>query len=236
MSELTIEIGKRIRMFRKKRGLTLLQLSELIHKNLSTVSKYETGDISVDVETLYAIADALHVHIEQLIYLPSRQKEEAAEKSLCPNFFKGASRFYSYVFDGRSNQLSRCVFEIGPELDQGRSKITMYMNFSDYDHCEDCENTYQGYIKHYDAVTSILLTNQDTQMEVVHIQILATFMDSATKWGLFSGLSFRPMMPVASKMLFSRERLPETAKLIQQLKISREDIRILRLYNSFAIT
>lgn len=235
MSEITVEIGQRIRMFRKRRSLTLAQLSQLLDKNLSTVSKYETGDISVDVETLYRIADALHVHIEQLIYLPSRRREMAVQ-SPRPNFFRDTSRFYAYVFDGRSNRLIRCFFELGPEEEEGRGKISMYMNFSDYDHYEDCENTYRGYIRHYDAVTSMLLTNQDTQMEVVHIQILASFMDSATKWGLFSGLSFRPMMPVASKMLFSKERLTENAQLIQQLKISREDIRILKLYNSFAIT
>ncbi len=235
MSEITIEIGKRIRMFRKKRSLTLQQLSQLINKNLSTVSKYETGDISVDVETLYEIADALHVHIDQLIYLPAKQKIVTGLNP-CPNFFKDTSQFYSYVFDGRSNRLVRCVFEIRAESEETHNKISMYMNFSDYDNYEDCENTYQGYIKHYDAVTSMLLTNQDTPMEVVHIQILASFMDSVTKWGLFSGFSFRPMMPVASKMLFSKERLVEDAQLIKQLKISKEDIRILKLYNSFAIT
>lgn len=43
------------------------------------------------------------------------------------------------------------------------------------------------------------------------------------------------MMPIAAKMLFSRSRLPEDEALIRQLKISREDIRLLKLYNMFSV-
>ena len=43
------------------------------------------------------------------------------------------------------------------------------------------------------------------------------------------------MMPIAAKMLFSRERLKEDEELLRRLKISREDIRLLRLYNMFPV-
>jgi DNA-binding XRE family transcriptional regulator len=52
---------------RKTRKLTLAQLSQIIRKSQSTISKYETGEIVVDIETLYDIADALHIHAEQLL-------------------------------------------------------------------------------------------------------------------------------------------------------------------------
>lgn len=44
------------------------------------------------------------------------------------------------------------------------------------------------------------------------------------------------MMPVAAKMLLSRERLREDADLVKKLKISRDDIRLLKLYNMLAVT
>lgn len=44
------------------------------------------------------------------------------------------------------------------------------------------------------------------------------------------------MMPIAAKMLFSKEVLKEDARLIQQLKVSKDDIRILKLYNMMAVT
>lgn len=109
------------------------------------------------------------------------------------------------------------------------------MNFSSYDHYQNCENTYWGYIEHYDAVTNIVLTNQDTPMEKASVQILASYLDSDTKWGLWNGFSSRPMMPIAMKMLFSKTPLKEDLSLIRQLKVSKEDIRLLKLYNMLSV-
>ena len=109
------------------------------------------------------------------------------------------------------------------------------MNYKDFSNYQICENTDDGYIEHYDAVTNIQLTNQDSPMEKASAKILASYLDSDTKWGLFTGFSTRPMMPIAAKMLFSRKRLHPDAALAQRLKISREDIRLLRLYNMLSV-
>ena len=98
-----------------------------------------------------------------------------------------------------------------------------------------CENTYWGYIEHFDALTNIQLTNQDSPVEKASAQILASYLDTDTKWGLFNGFSSRPMMPIATKMLFSKTKLPEDEALLQGLKVSREDIRLLKLYNMFTV-
>ena len=73
-------------------------------------------------------------------------------------------------------------------------------------------------------------------MEHGSVQILAPFMDSDTKWGLWNGISSRPLMPVALKMLFSKKPLKEDDALRESLKISKEDIRTMKLYNFFAVT
>ncbi|MCF2718242.1 hypothetical protein LWE69_13900 [Paenibacillus sp. UKAQ_18] len=87
------------------------------------------------------------------------------------------------------------------------------------------ENLFHTY---YSAVESVI--------EKASVQILASYLTSDTKWGLFNGFSSRPMMPIAAKMLFSKEVLKEDARLIQQLKVSKDDIRILKLYNMMAVT
>lgn len=73
-------------------------------------------------------------------------------------------------------------------------------------------------------------------MEKASAQLLASYLDSDTKWGLFNGFSSRPMMPIAAKMLFSKEKLKEDDALLSSLKISKEDIRVMKLYNMMAIT
>lgn len=91
-------------------------------------------------------------------------------------------------------------------------------------------------IEHYDALTRISLVNKDTPMEKANVQILASYLDSDTKWGLFNGFSSRPMMPIAIKMLFSKTPLKEDSTLIHQLKVSKDDIRLLKLYNMLSVT
>ncbi len=72
-------------------------------------------------------------------------------------------------------------------------------------------------------------------MEKANAKVLASFLDSDTKWGLFNGFSSRPMMPIAVKMLFSKTPLTENEELIQLLKVSKEDIRLLKLYNMLSV-
>lgn len=235
MQEISTLVGKQIRTCRKQNKMTLEELSRIIGKSKSTISKYEKGEIPVDIETLYLIAKTLHVPVEYFLYYLPSVAPLSQPASVSPSFFTGLSRFYSYLFDGRNNHLLRCVFDILSESEASGYKIMMYMNFNDYDHYQICENTYWGYIEHYDALTNIQLTNQDSPMEKASVQILASYLNSDTKWGLWNGFSTRPMMPIATKMLLSRTRLKEDDALIKKLKISREDIRLLKLYNMLSV-
>lgn len=234
MSEITLGIGHNIRVYRKKRGITLDELSGMVCKSKSTLSKYEKGEISVDIETLYELADAFHIHVEQLLYL--REKRQDTETSASnPAFFNGITQFYSYLYDGRNHALMRSVIDILSKTEENRYKIMMYMNYKDFSHYQNCETTYTGCIEHYDAVTNIVLINKDSSMERASAQILASYLESDIKWGLWNGLSSRPLMPIATKMLFTKKNLKGDEEIIRQLKISKEDIRLLRLYNMFPV-
>lgn len=234
MRKITIEIGKKIRNFRKSKGMTIQQLADLVHKSKATVSKYENGDIAIEIETLYEIAAALNIHVEQLLYIPP-ENNPIISNSIPSAFFQNSSRFYSYFYDGRSNRLVKCVMDIITRTNTSSYKAMLYMNVKDYDLYQDCENTYLGYIEHYDVLTSIVLKNQATPVEQITINILASFLDSDKKWGLMSGVSFRPFMPIALKMLFSKKPLEENQDLINELKISKEDIRLMKMYNMMSI-
>ena len=235
MEKINQEIGRKIRNFRRGREMTVQALADLISKSKSTVSKYENGEISIDILTLYNIANALNIHVEQLLYIEP-EKEKQLSKTEPSTFFRNSRRLYSYIYDGRSNELVRCVIDVFPEQDPPRFKTVLYMNVKSYDNYEDCENTYWGYMEHYDVITTIVMRNQATPVERIIINILASFMDSKKKWGLMSGVSFRPFMPIALKMLFSKEPLQEDKELINELKISKEDIRIMKMYNMMAVT
>lgn len=59
MSSINTHVGKMIRKYRKAANLTLQQLADAIHKSRATICKYENGDISMDIETLYEISQVL---------------------------------------------------------------------------------------------------------------------------------------------------------------------------------
>ena len=86
MSEISKEIGQNIRRTRKMRKITHQQLAQAIGKSQSAISKYESGEIAVDIDTLYAIANALQVHIETLLYFPNTATSSSTLKE-CPAFF-----------------------------------------------------------------------------------------------------------------------------------------------------
>ncbi len=234
MSEISVETGKRIRYFRLSRGMTIEELAGAVYKSKATISKYEKGDIIIDIETLYEIANVLHIHVDQLLINQTAQLAE--EHEVDPSFFRGLTRFYAYYYDGRVRKINRSVCDILSRMDTNQYKLIMYMNFENFDRYQQCENTYTGYIKHFDALSIIEVVHQTNPMEHGSVQILASFLDSDVKWGLWNGISSRPLMPVALKMLFSKKPLKEDDALREKLKISKEDVRIMKMYNFFAVT
>ncbi|MGE8018508.1 helix-turn-helix domain-containing protein [Peribacillus frigoritolerans] len=234
MNKINQEVGKKIRAFRKSKGMSAQQLADTIYKSKGTVSKYETGDIAIDLVTLYKIADALNIQVEQLLYIEHR-KATSLLNNLPSTFFKNSTRFYSYFYDGRNNKLVKCVIDILAQTDTNSYKTMLYMNVKDFNCYQECENTYWGYTEHYDTLTTIILKNQATPLENMTINILASFLESEKKWGLMSGVSFRPFMPISLKMLFSKTPLAESQELINELKISKDDIRIMKIYNMLSI-
>ncbi|MGN0977707.1 MAG: helix-turn-helix domain-containing protein [Faecousia sp.] len=234
MSAIDVEIGKRIRQFRQSRKMTLDDMAEAIQKSRATLSKYERGEISMDLNTLYALAEVLHVRTEQLLYTPEAAKQQL-QREVMPAFFQGLTHFYAYYFDGRNGKLTRSVLDVFSRTDVNSYKIAMYMNCRDLEHYQQAENTYWGYIEHFDSLSLIELTNQNNPMEKASIQILASFLDAETKWALWNGISSRPLMPVATKMLFSKKPLTEDAALTRQLKISKDDVHRMKYYNMFSV-
>lgn len=223
------KIGQQIRLERKKQALTLEILAQRINKSTSTLAKYEKGEITIDIATLYDIANALQINIEHLLIPQQRTLNMATAK--IPTFFYGLSQFYGYIYDGRVNAIIRCVFDITKQLEPNKFKIIMYMNFKSFERYQAAENIYDGDIEHFDALTHIALTNRHMSMEKASAQVLASQLEADTKLGLFNGFSTRPMMPIATKILLARKRLDENEDLITQLKISKEDIKLYRLYN-----
>lgn len=60
-------VGKRIKKWRKLKDITQSELGAKINKTLSSVQKYEKGDVTIPIDVLNNIAIALNIGIDKLI-------------------------------------------------------------------------------------------------------------------------------------------------------------------------
>ncbi len=67
--KLAIYVGKKIREYRKKKGLTQKELGEKIGVKHNTISNYETGAASPEQDALFALSRALDVKVDN--FFPS---------------------------------------------------------------------------------------------------------------------------------------------------------------------
>lgn len=76
-------IGVKIRYYRKKKGMTVDQLAAAVCKSKSSISKYESGQIVMDILSLYDIARPLMPTSTKVLLSKTIQEETAEfEKSL----------------------------------------------------------------------------------------------------------------------------------------------------------
>lgn len=232
--DISREIGSKIKYYRRKRHMTIDELAEHICKSRSCISKYENGRIALDVCTLYDIAEALKVSVSQLMCADEAGEADISIRN-APLFFAGLKRLYGYYFDGRTNSTVRIVTDIEPADEQGVFPVDMYMNVCDYDNYRDCENTYRGTLRHFDSISIILLQNKNMPMEQYQIGIPSPYMNAESKWTLAFGISSRPLMPTSARLLLSKNIADETAEFEKSLHISKDDIRLLKMYNMLTV-
>jgi len=68
-----MDIGGRIKKYRKKAGLTQEQLAKKTTISLSAIGKYEIGERTPKYETLEEIAKALEATLDELLGLNAKQ-------------------------------------------------------------------------------------------------------------------------------------------------------------------
>lgn len=105
MSNFTCYVGEQIRKYRKAGKMTLQDLADAIHKSRATVCKYENGDISVDIETLYEISQILQVSMSQLTTgLPETASKpfNAPGKGQKSPFFQAQRLYFTFTMDAIS--------------------------------------------------------------------------------------------------------------------------------------
>ena len=91
-------------------------------------------------------------------------------------------------------------------------------------------------MKAYDTITHMVLTSQINEAEKMYICMLNPMSNRTPAIGLLSGIGSTPFFaPIALKALISKEPLDETERLLNTIKLDKDDYHLLRYYNMMVI-
>ena len=198
MGSFSYHVGQRIKKYRKSRGYTIEQFSAMINKSKATVSKYENGTITIDVETLYDVARALDIDLK--CFIDYQPPVFHAQSVLPKNFYFNQPRAYMYYYDGRVRQLVRSLLCFSPSASGEGIDVMMYVGVDDFREPDRCQHLFTGEMKPYDTITHMVLTNQINEAEKMYICMLNPMHNRTPAVGLLSGIGSTPFFaPIALK-------------------------------------
>lgn len=234
MSSFSYFVGQRIKKYRKSRGYTIEQFSSMINKSKATLSKYENGAITIDIETLYDIATALKIDLKYFIdYQPPIFHSDSP---LPQKSYFNQTLAYMYYYDGRVRQTVRSLLRFSPSLSGDSIEVTLYNDVIAFSNPDRCQHLFVGEIKSYDTITHMVLTNQINEAEKMYICMLNPMQNRMPAIGLLSGIGSTPFFaPIALKTLISKEPLEENDALLKSIKLDKDDYHLLRYYNMMVV-
>ena len=227
MSKLNQHIGSRIRSFRKQQGMTLQQLADQIHKSRASLSKYENGEITLDVETLYDISTALGVDMSRLtdFQLPKPAPLPHTYHSVNQSPFYQAQRLYFYFYDGRYNRLKDGVINIH-RRDEENGNYEATLTISAVTPTGRSSNIYySGKVVYSDMLIRFSFVNQYNTLEEDLLYIFNPLELRDFTEGLLCGISSADLMPCAFKCLVTLTPQEPTEELKKHLLITPKELR-----------
>ena len=227
MSKVSEHIGGRIRMYRKAREMTLQQLADSIHKSRASVSKYENGEITLDVETLFEIAQVLMVSPSQLMDVrpPMPKSAETSPNHSAKSPFCQAKRLYFYFYDGRYKRLKDGIIDIYErENAPGNYEATLSIS-AVTPTGRSSEIYYTGKVVYSDMLIRFSFVNQCNALEEDLLYIFNPLEIRDSTDGLLCGISSADLMPCAFKCLVTLTPQEHTEHFKQQLLITKKELQ-----------
>ena len=221
-------IGERIKHYRKARRMTIDELSREIHKSKGSISKYENGQIAIDIATLFDLAAALHIKPESLIDYPVNLPKTNIHR----NPFGNADTIYMY--HRKSNTAYESVIKIHQDSEASIIAATVYYIVKSNKYPYESECIYKGAMHCHDTVLCFTLQNDLNSIENLLINLRIPMKRFETLTGILFGLGANTLIPECYVCTLSTVPLQINEELKAALKIPKESIEAIKKRNVFA--
>ncbi len=225
MSKITKHVGQRIRNSRKRKGFTIEEFSKLINKSKATLSKYENGSITIDIDTLLDISRALEMDLSHLIDYKSPELDYSP---MLKNSYFNNTYFYMYYYDGRMKKLVKSLLILSSTTDikSPHAEATLYKGVEDFNDKDSCDTIYNGNFESFDTTSHGTLLNQTNKSERIHLILINPMERGIPAVGMLSGIGNPPFFsPVSIKVILSKYLLEENDVFYQVTYISKDELR-----------
>lgn len=223
-------IGINIRKYRTAYHMTLKELAARLHKSISTVSKYEKGDISLDMPTFIELARIFNIS-PSILYggEPDLTSEAHAYSS-------SAETLYMYTYDAQNKCLVQSLIEQYPSLGQPNTyKAQMFNDLKDITKPGTCQALYTGSYQREGFLGTYMLHNEVSKTEHVMISCVNNLVNPNQQLALISGLSNFTMLPITFKTVISNSEITNRDTLMNLLTFSKEDFQQMKKTNYLSV-
>jgi transcriptional regulator with XRE-family HTH domain len=222
-------VRSQIKLIRKSKKISMEELGKKINKDKTTVSKYESGKIELELRILMDIAEALDVSLFQLLgsdalSVGKKSTERRTPRSVNYFLYRGVQ---NNAFC-RSWITSQCL------PDSENSDVFMFHNIPSFSQIDKCEFLYKGTMKESDLYLSFHLENQTNFMENLFIIVRKTLKKSGVLVGILAGIAYPHYLPAITKVVLSDNELEDGDPMFQIMWFSKNEVDILRKTNTLA--
>lgn len=225
-SNFYVEVGTNIKTYRKLQHMTQQELAARINKSMACVSKYEKGAISMDLYTLYEIAEVLNIPPALLLPQHAGASRCAAQPDApLPPFFQ-RSPLYLYTWYTNRQELATSVLFIHQET----MEATAYYGVSDLSHYQDSDYIMLGSIASSQSNIQIYFSNPLLKGDFMLLCFRTSDLLTGHYQGFFAALNDHYRF-CSSKCYLSDTPVRDLTALGQQLAAGKDAISFLRKSN-----
>lgn len=218
------DIGYRIRAFRRNRGMSISELAGHIGKSIATVSKYESGDVTISADVLVDICACLSIEPGTLLPTTVSQAKDS-DATRYENYYE--DNLYIYWYNGEQNRVRSAFID---NTTGSRTHSILYFDINSPDDIEKATYIYVGEMDYSDTGTVFLYTNSLPPFDKMALRVPSFTRGHPYRTGLVDSISLY-YQSVATKIIITSSPVKDPTALMPKLKLSREELQRVRKTN-----